>query len=393
LGHISRERLERLVKNRILSNRDFTNLGVCVDCIKGKQTKYTKKGVTKSTKLLEIIHTDICGPFDTPSFGKEKYFITFIDDFSHYGYIYLLYEKSQAVNALEVYITEVERQLERKVKIIRLDKGGEYYGKYCESGQCPGPFAKLLEKYDICAQYTMLGTPQQNGVAERRNRTLMDMVRSMLSNSTLPLSLWIYAFKTAVYLLNRVPSKIVPKIPFEWWTRRKPSLRHLHVWSCPAEARVYNPHEKKLDLRTIRGYFIGYPEKSKGFRFYCPNHSMRIVEIGNARFIENGEINGSDNLRNVDIQEVRVQVPIPITSNKTVVPIVVEQPNNIEQQINESSLHNDIVNNEKMVEEPQRVALRRSQRERRFTISDEYVVYLQEFDFDIGSSKDPISFL
>jgi hypothetical protein len=80
----------------------------------------------------------------------------------------------------------------------------------------------------------------------------------MLSNSTLPLSLWMYAFKTAVYLLNRVP-------------RKKPSLKHLHVWSFPAEARVYNPHEKKLDLRTISGYFIGYPEKSKGFRFYCPN--------------------------------------------------------------------------------------------------------------------------
>jgi hypothetical protein len=74
------------------------------------------------------------------------------------------------------------------------------------------------------------------------------------------------------------------------------------------EARVYNPREKKLDLRTISGYFIGYPEKSKGFRFYCPNHSTRIVETGsNAKFIENGEISESDNLRNVDIQEVRVQ--------------------------------------------------------------------------------------
>ena len=96
------------------------------------------------------------------------------------------------------------------------------------------------------------------------------------------------------------------------------------------EARVYNPHEKKLDLRTISGYFIGYPEKSKWFRFYCPNHSTRIVETGNARLFENGEISGSDNLRNVDIQEVRVQVPMPITSNKIVVPIIVEQPNNIE---------------------------------------------------------------
>jgi hypothetical protein len=176
----------------------------------------------------------------------------------------------------------------------------------------------------------MPGTPQQNGIAEKRNHTLMDMVKSMLSNSTSPLSLWMYALKTVIYLLNRVPSKAIPQTPFELWTRRKSSLRHLHVWGCPTEARVYNPHEKKLNLRTISGYFIDYPEKSKGFRFYCPNHSTRIVETSNARFIENGEINGSDNLRNVDIQEVRVQVLMPITSNKIVVPIVVEQPNNIE---------------------------------------------------------------
>ena len=88
-----------------------------------------------------------------------------------HGYIYLLHEKSQAVNALEVYIIEVESQLERNVKIIRLDRGGEYYEKYCELGQYLGPFAKLLEKHDICAQYTIPRIPQQNGVAERQNLT------------------------------------------------------------------------------------------------------------------------------------------------------------------------------------------------------------------------------
>ena len=92
-------------------------------------------------------------------------------------------EKSQSVIALEIYIKEVERQLDKKVKIIRSDRGGEYYGKYDESGQCPGPFAKFLEKHGICAQDTMPGTPHQNGVAERRNRTLMEMVRSMMSHS------------------------------------------------------------------------------------------------------------------------------------------------------------------------------------------------------------------
>lgn len=87
-----------MVKDGILSNLDFTNFDVCVDCIKVKQTKHTKKGVTRIGKLLEIVHTNICGPFDSPSFGGEKYFITFIDDFSYYDYVYLLHEKSQAIN-------------------------------------------------------------------------------------------------------------------------------------------------------------------------------------------------------------------------------------------------------------------------------------------------------
>jgi len=283
LGHISKERLVRLEKSEILPALDFSDWDVCVDCIKEKQTKHiTKKPATRSSGLLEIIHTNICGSFDVPSWGGERYSITFIDDYSRYGYIYLLHDKSQSVNTLEMFINEVERQLDRKVKIVRSDRWGEYYGRSDERGQCPGPFAKFLESRGICAQYTMPGTPQQNGVAERRNRTLMDMVRIMVSNCTLPSSLWMYALRTATYLLNRVPSKAVHKTPYEQWTGKKPSLRHLHVWGCEAEVRLYNPRENKLDPRTVSGFFIGYPERSKGYRFHCPNHSMRIVETGNA---------------------------------------------------------------------------------------------------------------
>ena len=92
LGHISRERMERLIKNGILPDLDFIDLNICVD--KGKKTKYTMKGDTRSTQFLEIVHTDICGPFDVDSFRKEKYFITFINDYSRYSYVYLLHEKS-----------------------------------------------------------------------------------------------------------------------------------------------------------------------------------------------------------------------------------------------------------------------------------------------------------
>ena len=107
---------------------------MCIDCIKSKQTQLTKKEAIRSKQLLEIIHFDICGPFDVPSFGGEKYSITFIDDFSWYGYIYLLHEKSQAIDTLEVYIKKVERQLDKNVKIIRFDRSGEFYGKDNESG-------------------------------------------------------------------------------------------------------------------------------------------------------------------------------------------------------------------------------------------------------------------
>ena len=86
-----------------------------------------------------------------------------------------------------------------------------------ETGQAPRPFAKFLQEHEIVAQYTMSGSPDQNGIAERRNQTLLDMVRSMLSNSKLPRFLWTEALKTVVYILNRVPTKVVPNTPFELW--------------------------------------------------------------------------------------------------------------------------------------------------------------------------------
>ena len=98
---------------------------------------------------------------------------------------------------------------------MRSNRGEEYYGRYTEDGQAPGPFAKFLQESGIVAQYTMLSSLDQNGVVERRNRTLLDMVRSMLSNSNIPKSLWTEALKTAVYILNRVLTKVVPKTPFE----------------------------------------------------------------------------------------------------------------------------------------------------------------------------------
>ena len=224
LGHISKERIITLSKQNMLPQLDFNDFIECVDCPKGKLTNTRKLGSTRSKSLLEIIHTDICGPFPNKTICGKSYFISFIDDFSRYAYVYLISEKSEALECFKTFHLEVEKQLEKQIKIVRSDRAGEYFGRYTEVGQHKGPFATYLEQNGIVAQYTTPGTPQQNGVAERRNRTLKDMIRSMFSHSNLPIFLWGEALKTTTYILNRVPSKSVNMVPFEAWTGRKPSF-------------------------------------------------------------------------------------------------------------------------------------------------------------------------
>ncbi|RVW85756.1 hypothetical protein CK203_033387 [Vitis vinifera] len=116
------------------------------------------------------------------------------------------------------------------------------------------------------------------------------------------------------WLEKKVPTKVVPKTPFELWKGWKPSLRHMRVWECSSEVRIYNPQEKKLDPRTISGYLIGYDEKSKGYRFYCPSHNIKIVESRNAKFLDYDLVSGSNQFRNIvsDIDHTESQ---PATSS------------------------------------------------------------------------------
>ena len=203
-----------------------------------------------------------------------------------------------------------------------------------------------------------------------------------------------------MYFLNKVPCKVVQKTPFELWRGRKTSLRHLHVWGCATEIRYYNPQEKKLDAKTINGYFIGYPEKSKGFRFYSLNHTTRIIESGNARLVENDEVSGRETPRKVDIQEIRVQIPLICIFNQVVllsiVPQFTEPVNNpderYEGKINDPITHNEIVINEPRVDELQRIALRRFQREKRSAILNDYMAYLHESESGLGIENGPITF-
>jgi hypothetical protein len=149
----------------------------------------------------------------------------------------------------------------------------------------------------------------------------MKMVRSMLSNSTLPFGLWIETLKTATHIINRVPSKLVPKTPYQLWTDRKPSINYLHIWGCPAEVKIFNPQVGKLDLKTISCHFIRYPDESKGYRFYYPELTTKYVDTRHVVFLE---CNMSSSLRDIDLEEIQTYDSTPITHD--FIPMTTDAP-------------------------------------------------------------------
>ena len=153
------------------------------------------------------------------------YFITFTDDFSRYGYVYLLKNKSDSFEKFKEFKAEVENQTGKSIKVLRSDRGGEYLSL---------DFKGFLNECGIVSQLTPPGTPQWNGVSERRNRTLLDIVRTMMSLADLQISFWGYALETAAYTLNRVPTKAVQKNPYEIWTEKCHSMFFMKIWGCEA---------------------------------------------------------------------------------------------------------------------------------------------------------------
>ncbi|KAK1697773.1 hypothetical protein QYE76_014470 [Lolium multiflorum] len=173
LGHIRVKRMKKLHTDGLLESLDFESLDRCEACLMGKMTKTPFSGMMeRATDLLEIIHTDVCGPMSVASRGGYRYVLTFTDDLSRYGYIYLMKHKSETFEKFKEFQSEVENQRNKKIKFLRSDRGGEYLSY---------EFGMHLKKCGILSQLTPPGTPQRNGVSERRNRTLLDMVRSMIS--------------------------------------------------------------------------------------------------------------------------------------------------------------------------------------------------------------------
>ncbi|MCO5552239.1 hypothetical protein L7F22_005751 [Adiantum nelumboides] len=205
-----------------------------------------------------------------PSVGNNLYFVTFIDDFSRFCWVYPLKEKSDVFAIFQHYVSMVENEIGCKVQTLRTDRGGEYMS---------GAFKDFLGKKGIKHQCTMPYTPQQNGVAERKNRSLMEMARCMLKAKSLPHKLWMEAVACAAHVLNRCPTRALKTItPYESWYDKKPSISYLRVFGCLAYAHIPQQLHGKLDDKAVKCIFVGYSSGSKGYRLYNPA-TNKIFEI------------------------------------------------------------------------------------------------------------------
>ena len=282
LGHVNFESLRRLIHLDHIPTFNINSKHKCETCVEAKQTRTSFKSVERSSEPLELIHSDLCDLKFAQTRGGNKYFVTFIDDSTKFCYVYLLKSKDEAIEKFAMYKNEVENQLNKKIKRVRSDRGGEYIE----------PFGALCAQYGIIHETTPPYSPQSNGVAERKNRTLKEMMNAMLISSGLPQGMWGEAILSANYLLNKVPRKTETKTPYELWFGRKPSYKYLKVWGCLAKVMAPTPKRMKIGPKTVDCVFIGYAQNSSAYRFLVyesknPDiHKNTIMESRNASFFE-----------------------------------------------------------------------------------------------------------
>ncbi|MCO5557209.1 hypothetical protein L7F22_010769 [Adiantum nelumboides] len=266
-GHVGYGSLMTLQRHNMVHDLSLLEMPprhVCEGCVLGKMHRFafSQDGSVRATRKLQLVHSDVCGPMRTSSVGNSLYFVTFIDDFSRFCWVYPLKAKSHVFAIFQHYVSIVENETGCKVQTLRTDRGGEYMS---------GAFKDFLGKKGIKHQCTMPYTPQQNGVAERKNRSLMEMARCMLKAKSLPHKLWMEAVACAAHVLNRCPTRALKTItPYESWYDRKPSVSYLRVFGCLAYAHILQQLRGKLDDKAVKCIFVGYSSGSKGYRLYNP---------------------------------------------------------------------------------------------------------------------------
>ena len=292
LGHVSKDTLVKFGDSAIedlnLGPVDSNPVDPCKPCIHGKQHRLPFPSRTgRRGKPLELVHSDLCES-NVESIGGGKHVLTFTDDHTNYGMVYILENKSSStvLNAFKEYQAWAERQCGHKIKEMRTDRGTEYMGDMIAYVKSQGI------EHNPTAGYS----PQSNGIAERMNRTLFEMACTMLDASGAPLELWADAILSACHIRNRLPSRTLDgKSPYEAWNGRKPTVGHIRKWGC----KVYRLINKKTgrkkfqeDFKSMEGYLVGY-ELPGGVNYRIYHPETKEFKVSRDVLFDEGEFFGT----------------------------------------------------------------------------------------------------
>ncbi|KAJ9544859.1 hypothetical protein OSB04_024566 [Centaurea solstitialis] len=343
MGHMNIKTMNLLVKNQLvrgLPPKEFTLDDHCVACLKGKQHKASHKSKTINTisAPLQLLHMDLFGPTNVMSIGKKSYCLVIIDDYSRFTWVFFLRTKDETSGLIKPFVKRVENQVNLRVKVIRSDNGTEFKNADLNS---------FCEEKGIERQFSAPRTPQQNGVAERRNRTLIEAARTMLADSKLPITFWAEAVNTACYVQNRVHVvKSKGKTPYELFKNKKPFIGFFVPFGCPCSILNTKTHLGKFDSKSDDGFFVGYSIQSKAVRVFN-TVSRTIEESDNVKFNEHTpNVHGTgpdwlfdiDSLTNSLNMSNAVDTGPIIKEKETDTPFVLFPPSTISSEEKESEI-------------------------------------------------------
>ncbi|XP_028196458.1 uncharacterized protein LOC114381380, partial [Glycine soja] len=282
IAHINMDHLNKLISKDLvvgLPKLKFEKDKLCDACQKGKQTRvsFKSKNVVSTTRPLQLLHMDLFGPSRTMSFGGNYYALVIVDDFSRYTWTLFITHKSDSFHAFRKLAKVIQNKKNLKIASIRSDHGGEFENK---------DFELFCDEHGIEHNFSAPRTPQQNGVVERKNRSLEEIARTLLNDTSLPKYFWAEAVNTACYIMNRALIRpILKKTPYELFNGRKPNISHLHVFGC--KCFVLNNGKDnlgKFDAKSDEGIFLGYSLQSKAYRIYN-KRTMNIEESIHVTFM------------------------------------------------------------------------------------------------------------
>jgi hypothetical protein len=275
MGHMSHAALKArspsAVKGMDLGSSTIDIPTICHGCELGKSTCKPFPGSAKTaSRILELVHSDLAGPMQTKSIQGSSYIATFVDDHSRHTVVYFLKTKNQFAAALQKFLSWAETQTSDKLHALHSDRGGEYMAANVQD---------ILSQRGIEHRLTMPGSPQQNGKAERFNRTIMDKAMAMLHTASLPNGFWEYAVSTAVHTYNCTPSRTLKwQTPVEAWKPGKvPDVSYFRVFGCKAYMHVPADKRRKLDAKAIEVMLVGYEPGSKGYQLW--DKHIRSVKL------------------------------------------------------------------------------------------------------------------